>query len=366
MSDRPAVTSSGLDGGEMTDFVDFTPTRKDVAALTAVMNPPRWGARHWGRYERLRLTLAGAVLMVLVFMAIKIYAQELTGQDLVGWIFLFPAMAAGALTGNFRGAIKARRPIAAALLTRRRVVLNEDDVAIYEDGGETRFDWLAVQSVERKGGFILFTTRAGVLHFVPERAFATTDDADAFFGQAAQTLKAVRQARYTAPNAPMRTAICSIGPDDWRAFFAVTGRRKQGWRGALPYGLGLLAVFLASTLLADQPDGPWWGGMAAALAAAYGLNRLILWADEQQAIARCPIGQAEVEFWDDHLSFRLAAFQLHVADEMIGAVHLTPTHVFVMTQPTEGAILPLALFEDRNAMVAYAAVLDDASRQSRS
>ena len=76
-----------------------------------------------------------------------------------------------------------------------------------------------------------------------------------------------------------------------------------------------------------------------------------------------PREKSHVEEWGDHLVVRSQAGLQHLSYEMIGNVIATDAHVFILLHGAP-VIVPLRAFEDRQAMRAFAEVVDKRSQEA--
>jgi hypothetical protein len=64
----------------MTDHVTFNLIPRDLADTAMSMSP-----KNWGRYERLRLVVGGALISVFIFVLVASYVWRRHGVFLLGW-----------------------------------------------------------------------------------------------------------------------------------------------------------------------------------------------------------------------------------------------------------------------------------------
>src|SRR5262245_11318797 len=110
----------------MTDRIEFTPTPADMAAAARDIRP-----RNWGRFERLRLVLAGICLTLLVFFLLAGYVWRWWEVYILRWediaAFAFAGGAMGWLYGGRLGQVAPNDPR-----------LSPRSFALVKDGFETR------------------------------------------------------------------------------------------------------------------------------------------------------------------------------------------------------------------------------------
>lgn len=157
----------------MTDEVHYDLTPADAAAMTAAFARPAFGARHWGRHERLRRLLAGMAIGGLVFCLVKLYVHRATGLDLPPW------EEGLAFVGGigFVGWKLAPKPVAMApddpRLGRRTFAWGSEAFQIAGPGFRSRIDWAAVTELREAEGFLFVVTRWHDVHAVPLRALGS-------------------------------------------------------------------------------------------------------------------------------------------------------------------------------------------------
>lgn len=154
--------------------VTFRPTPVDRAAVLTAMTPPRWG-----RFERLRYAGAGVSLLLLVFFVVARYVWQSHGLFIVSWRDAGAFAIAGAAMGWLYGR---PRPLPAddPATPVETVRVDRDGLRISGTGFTTAIQWSAISDIVDREGTILFVTAWREAPFVPRRAFATPEAADAF------------------------------------------------------------------------------------------------------------------------------------------------------------------------------------------
>lgn len=155
----------------MTDEVHYDLTPADAAAMTAAFARPAFGAKHWGRHERLRRLLAGMAIGGLVFCLVKLYVLRATSLDLPPWEDGLAFV--GAL--GFVGWKLTPKPLEMApddpRLGHRSFTWWAEAFQIAGPGFQSRIDWAAVTELREAEGFLFMVTRWHDIHAVPLRAF---------------------------------------------------------------------------------------------------------------------------------------------------------------------------------------------------
>ena len=159
----------------MAASVTFTPTPEQALAAVRVMRPPRWG-----RYERLRWVVAGALLGLLFLFVIATYDWRTWSLYIIRWQELASFAFGGAAIGWVYGRIRPGVPAGDPSLRQRTVSIGEDGLTVEGRGFRTALDWAAIKAISLSDDILLFVTEWKEAHFVPRQAFATTEAADAF------------------------------------------------------------------------------------------------------------------------------------------------------------------------------------------
>jgi hypothetical protein len=343
--------------------VSFQVQPADVQRLHEALYRPAWGARHWGRHERLRLVLAGTVLAAFVMLLLKLFTRNKLGVDPVDWGTIAGAALGGAVAGWWWGRQRSAVPAAGSPLYKPQTLsLETSGLRVRGDGFDQHVDWSHVSALREVGGSLLFTTRPAGSHVVPMRAFASPQAAADFLAVANQLREL---AIHPAPHEPIETWRYTLTRADVAALHALKGE-PRGWRGALLYLLLLPCMGVAAFLVEGADDGTWWAGIGLGLAAALGLQRLVLWLDKRRAIARHPVpaGDIELQRWSDHLRMLADGQTEHLAFETIGQVLTAESHVFVFVARGQALIVPQRAFASAEAMRAFGERIDQASRDS--
>lgn len=162
--------------------IRFAPSPQDAANATLALAPGPWGGR-----ERLRLTIAGASLALLVLFLIAAYVWRTFGL----FILRIEEVAAFAFAGAAAGWLWGRRkpqllPADDPRLRARTVTIEDDGLRIVGEGYESWIAWTSIATIETRFDTILFTTEWKDVHFVPKGVFPTEDAADAFAAAAAR------------------------------------------------------------------------------------------------------------------------------------------------------------------------------------
>jgi hypothetical protein len=137
-----------------------------------------------------------------------------------------------------------------------------------------------------------------------------------------------------------------------------------GWQKAALI-LPLMAIGAFAGLIEDWTDVLWWVSVAGLLViwAVVGLA-VFNWRMHRRARARAAReGQTEVEEWDDHLAIHSQAGATRLADESIGRVIVTDSHVFILWRGGS-LILPQRAFDSPEAMRAFGEAIDRRSEQA--
>jgi hypothetical protein len=165
----PPATPDGL-------AIAFRPTPEDAAAAAVAIAP-----KLWGKYERLRLVLAGMALSCLIFFVVASYDWRAWGLFILRWEEIVAFLFAGAMMGWVYG--RRRPPLLAAddpRLRERTVTIERDGLRVEGQGYETFMAWESIEQIPVRGGTILFIAEWKDVHFVPKRVFPTPEAADAF------------------------------------------------------------------------------------------------------------------------------------------------------------------------------------------
>ena len=167
--------------------IAFRPTPEDAAAAAVAIAP-----KPWGKYERLRLVLAGMALSSLVFFVIASYDWRAWGLFILRWEEIVAFLFAGAMMGWVYG--RRRPPLLAAddPRLRERTVTIERDGLLRRRAGLRSRSWPGNRSTQIpvRGETILFIAEWKDVHFVPKRVFPTPEAADAFHAAAMSALAA--------------------------------------------------------------------------------------------------------------------------------------------------------------------------------
>jgi len=159
----------------MAASVTFTPTPEQALAAAQVMRAPPWG-----RYERLRWVLAGALLGLLFLFVIATYDWRTWGLYIVRWqetaSFAFGGAAMGWVYGRAKPAIPAGDPI----LRQRTVSIDDIGLRVEGRGFRTAIDWAVIEKISLSDDILLFVTEWKEAHFVPRQAFPAPRAADGF------------------------------------------------------------------------------------------------------------------------------------------------------------------------------------------
>jgi hypothetical protein len=336
----------------------------DIEAVHTALYRPAWGARHWGRYERLRLILAGTALTGFVVLLLKLFARNKLGGDIVGWDTVLIFLATGAFMGWWYGRHKPSiAPTGSPLYRPRTLSLDETGFRINSEGYDSHIEWGQVTNLREAGGCLLIWTRLGDTHIVPLRAFASLKAANSFITRAIELREAIIN---PLQRMPIERFHYRLTRNDVRAFFSLR-RELRGWRNILIY---LLLFPCAGVVVAwdeGADDAVWWFGLALGIGGAWLLSKLILNLDRRIAIARYPLPKGEVELqrWGDHVRVIADGHAEHTPYQSIANVIATPEHVFLMTAPYRVVIVPEAAFENEAAMAAFARAIDQGSEESQ-
>lgn len=343
--------------------VRFQTTPADVLQLHQALYRPAWGARHWGRFETLRLVLAGATLLTLVMLLIKLFTRNKLGVDPVGWEAVAGAWLGGAVAGGWWARQRSTVPPTGSPVYRPMTLSLEPTGLRWQgDGFESQVDWRQVSELREVGGCLLLTTRLEGTHLVPLRAFSSPQAAADFLAQA-QALREL--AMHPPPHQPLERLRYRLTRADVAAFFALK-REPQGWRKALVYLFLLPCMAVAVHLAEGADDTVWWAGLALGAFSAWALARLVLFVDRRQATARHPLpdGDTELQRWEDHLCVLADGHSAQVAYGQIGNVVAGEQHVFILTAPDKAVIVPRQAFASADDMRRFAQQIDQASRDS--
>ncbi len=353
-SDAPPLTGQQL---------HFQLTPADVQRLHAALYRPAWGARHWGRHERLRLVLAGTVLAVFVMLLIKLFTRNKLGVDPVDWGTIAGAALGGALAGWWWGGMRSAVPAAGSPVYQpQTLTLEATGLRQRSEGFDQHVDWSHVTALREVGGSLLFTTRRAGSHVLPLRAFASPQAAADFLALA---LELRERAVHPPPHQPIEIWRYQLARADVAALHALRGE-LQGWRRAVLWLLLLPCMGVAAFVVDGADDGTWWAGLGLGLAAALGLQRLILWLDRRRAVARHPLpaGETELQRWGDHLRVVADGQTEHLAYQTLCQVVTGAGHVFVFTKPRQALIVPRRAFASDQDMRSFGDLVDKASRDS--
>jgi hypothetical protein len=131
-----------------------------------------------------------------------------------------------------------------------------------------------------------------------------------------------------------------------------------GWQKAALI-LPLMAIGALAGLLEDELGVWWWASVAGLLLAWAAVGLAVFnWRIHRRAKVRAlREGQVEVEDWADSFTIRSQVGTAHLADETIGRVIVTDTHVFILWRGGS-LILPQRAFEDAAAMRAFGEAID--------
>jgi len=163
---------------------------------------------------------------------------------------------------------------------------------------------------------------------------------------------------------PLAVYRYSLTPAD-RLAFAMLRRELTGWEKFRLIVIVGISGMMAGILPEDMRPVAWWA--AVALILLTGAAAAILWSNleirRKASALDVPKGEILVEVWDDHLVVRSQAGLQHLPYEMIGNVVATDAHVFILLHGAP-VIVPLRAFEDRQAMRAFAEVVDKRSQEA--
>lgn len=338
-------------------------TPADIQSVHEALFRPAWGARHWGRHERWRRVLAGMALTTFVVLLIKLFARNKLGADIVGWDMVAAAMLGGAALGAWWGRQNTTVPAADSPVYRPYTLsLDTTGFRVRGEGFDNHTDWNQITALREADGCLLIDTRLDGSRILPRSAFASAQVAASFIAHAT----ALREAAVNPPSSmPLTRLRYRPTRDDVRAFFALK-RAPGGWRGALFYLLLFPATLIIGLLIDGLGDTAWLLGFALGLGAVWLLTQAILLIDQRLAIARHPLSEGEIELqrWGDHLRVIADGNETRTTYAQLGNVVATPDHVFLMTSPDRSIIVPRRAFASDAEMAAFAAKMDQCSRES--
>jgi hypothetical protein len=335
----------------------------DIQSVHEALFRPVWGARHWGRHECWRRVLAGMALVTLVVLLLKLFARNKLGADIVGWDMVAGAMLGGAALGAWWARRNTTVPAADSPVYRPFTLsLDTTGFRVRGEGFDNHTDWNQVTSLREAGGCLLIDTRLDGSRILPRSAFASAEVAASFIAHAT----ALREAAVNPPSSmPLTRLRYRPTRDDVRAFFALK-RAPGGWRGALFYLLLFPATLIIGLLIDRLGDTAWLLSFALGLGAVWLLTQAILLIDQRLAIARHPLSEGEIELqrWGNHLRVIADGGETRTTYAQLGNVVATPDHVFLMTTPDRSIIVPRRAFASDAEMAAFAAEVDQCSRES--
>jgi hypothetical protein len=154
----------------MGDEVHYELRPEDATAMAAALGRPAWGARNWGRHERLRRVLAGMALGGLAFTLVKLYVRRETGLDLPPWENGLAAVGGFGFVGWMLGRRPAPLPADHPSLGGRSFAWWENGFRVSADHFRTEIEWVVVSEIREAGGYLLLITTWGEVHAVPMRA----------------------------------------------------------------------------------------------------------------------------------------------------------------------------------------------------
>jgi len=163
---------------------------------------------------------------------------------------------------------------------------------------------------------------------------------------------------------PLAVYRFSLTPAD-RLAFAMLRRELTGWEKFRLLVIVGIAGLIAGILPEDMRPIAWWAAVALILSA--GAAAAILWSNieirRKAARLDAPKGEILVEEWGDQLVVRSDKDTQYLSYDQIGNVVVSDTHVFILHHGAP-VIVPLRAFEDRQAMGAFAEVVDKRSREA--
>jgi hypothetical protein len=177
----------------MKDEIEFTPTPADLAAAARDMRP-----RNWGRFERLRFVLAGAVLTLLVFFLLAAYTWRTWDLFILRWEEIVAFALGGGVVGWLYGGRVGLVPAGDPRLAARRLSISGDGFAASGTHFATKVDWAGVATIVNRRDTILIVTDWQESFFIPKRIFPDSAAAEAFRTRAAHLWWARRKTSVTA------------------------------------------------------------------------------------------------------------------------------------------------------------------------
>lgn len=302
--------------------------------------------------------------MGFIALLLNLLAFNKFGGDIVGWDAVLICLVTGSLMGWWYGRHKpAIPPISSPIYRPFTLSLDEGGFRIESEGYDTHIKWGQVTNLREAGGCLQVVTRLDGTHILPLRAFATTDEAQKFLRHIHELREAVVN---PTDRMPLERMHYRLTQDDARAFFD-EWIQERGWRKGLFYLLAFLFIVVYVTVNATADDEVWWLGMALAIGLAWSLSKLILWLNRRIAISRYPLlaGEVELQRWGDHLRLIAEGETVQTAYRSIGYVLATKEHVFVMTSPEQGIIVPKRAFKEEAAMASFARQVDKEADESQ-
>lgn len=338
-------------------------TPADLLAVQTALNRPAWGARHWGAYEAWRRVLASISLAAFVTLLLQLFARSKLGADF-SWELLAGAMLGGAGWGFWWARQQTGLPPANSPIYQPARITLEDSGLRHEGAGFAQhIAWDQVSPLRDAGGCLLLPTRLGNTYFIPRRAFASPQAADAFLARA----QALRDATLNPPpHTPHERLHYTLSRADIAAFFALR-REARGWRALLFYLLLFPGMLLITPRLADLDDNSWLLAFLLSLGLIWLISQAILRLDRQLQIRRHPLPQGEIELqvWGDHLCLIAEGQETQIAYETLGQVINTASHVFLITARNRALIIPRHAFPDPATQAAFAAQIDKKAEASQ-
>jgi hypothetical protein len=351
--------------GKLAPQISYQLTPADIEAIQAELCHPAWGAKHWGRRERLRLILSGASLAGFVGMLLMLFSQTRLGVDVVGWDMVGVFIATGMFMGWWWGKHKPSVPASnSPIYEPMAMTLRHEALEVQNPAGCTHINWEDVTGIDHAGDYLIFRTRQNGTHIVPKRAFASKGEAQLFFEKA----DTCRQEAMNDAVTPEEILIYRLTGHDAKAFFKrlQAFRERRGWREFLPYTLIILAAGIAGFtdivgLHDNSPDdGLFFFGVVATLAGIWLLNKLILRVDAHLGFKRymkqhpLPQGEVVLERWKRWLKVTADGESSHYLFQTMGDTLLTPDHLFIRVGIEEHLIVPRSAFASPEAMQSFA------------
>ncbi|MEO8668965.1 MAG: YcxB family protein [Bauldia sp.] len=359
----------------MNDHIEFTPAPADMAAAARDLRP-----RNWGRWDRLRLVLAGVLIALLIFFAIARYVWQQHGVYIVYWEDMAAFSFAGAVLGWGYGKVSGRFSADDPRLTERSFSLGKDGFETRGRRFETKVDWTGVADIADRRDTIFFIAEWKEYYFVPKRAFADAAAAEAFERTARDFWSARRDGRNPAPvearARPDRYSLAYRLERADMAAFAALRRELTGWRKALIFLPAVLLGAIGAWIRESNPDFSAWldrmgtfAVVAAVLVGAgawYLVVTVAMSAVRALQVRRAKLPEGQTRLAADKSGVQIAAdgSTERLAWREIPAVTLGPAHVFLSTTPASAVIVPLRAFTGRAAMVEFYTFAEEASKHA--